>query len=202
MAPVTVLIAVGDPVRKIPSLEDVPDEEPVPIKVIGALLVVVIEPAAAREIPRFDVVVPLPVPVRLIPLPIAVVMRELEPVTKIPSHPLVPVPPRQVPVIEPLVELILPPEDTSRPLLPVDAALLLPAALTMMLPETVVTAELEPLTTMPRLLFPPVGDAVPLRVMLPIPVALNLAEENTPMPSALAPVPPPLPVTEVRPSAV
>src|SRR5690606_26086416 len=104
MSPATVLILVDAPVRKIPSFEDVPEEEPTPTNTIGASLVVVIELAVAREIPRFDVVVPLPVPVRSIPLPVAVVMLDPEPVTKIPLHPLMPVPPEQVPVIEPLVE--------------------------------------------------------------------------------------------------
>jgi hypothetical protein len=93
IAPVTVLTAVEVPVMKIPSLEDVPDAEPVPVKVMGALLVVVISPAAVTKIPRFVVVVPLPMPIRLIPLPVAAVINDPELATKIPEQLSVPVPP-------------------------------------------------------------------------------------------------------------
>ncbi len=191
----TVLTVVETPVMKIPSLEDVPDADPVPIKVIGALFVVVIPPAAASEMPRLDVVVPLPVHVKLIPLPVAVVMRAPVPEIKIPAHPLVPAPPVQVPVMDPLVEEIFPPVETSSPLLFVPA--FPPVPLAMMFPELVETVEELPLTTMPRLEFPPVVDAVPASVIPPGPVAWIFAAAKTPIPSALAPVPAPLPVKEI-----
>jgi hypothetical protein len=191
IAPVTVLTAVEDPVMKIPSLEDDPDAEPVPDKVIGALLVVVIAPPAAREIPRLEVVVPLPVPVRLIPLPVAVVIRELEPITKIPLQPLVPVPPRHVPEIEPLVELIFPAADTSRPLLPVPVALLLPVPLTIRLPETVVMVELDPLTVIP--LQPSVPDA-PVALIVRFPWLEIEPAARIERPTLLLPVPRPVAV--------
>jgi hypothetical protein len=200
IAPAAVL--TEEPVMKMPSLIELPTAEPIPTNVIGALLVVVIEAAADMPKPWLLSVVPTAVPERLMPLPVAVVMIELEPVTRIPRHALVPGPPRHVPVIEPLVELILPPAKTIRPLQKLDAALLPPVPLTMILPETVVTAELLPSTTIPLLAVPPVADPVPFRVMPPLPVALIFEDERTPIPFASIPLPPPLPVTEMSPFAV
>jgi hypothetical protein len=113
--PVTVLTVVDAAVMKIPSFKEDPVVDPFPANVIGAFIVVVIIPAVVRKIPWLFVVVPLPVPVRLIPVPDPVVICDPEAVIKIPLQVLVPVPPKHVPVMEPLVELIFPAAESSSP---------------------------------------------------------------------------------------
>ena len=71
------------PVTNIPSLAEEPVADPVPFRVIGAVLVEVIAPAADTRMPWFVVPVPLPVPVKLME-PVADVIKLLVPSTKIP----------------------------------------------------------------------------------------------------------------------
>jgi hypothetical protein len=126
-------------------------------------------------------------------------MRELVSVTRIPPHPLVPAPPRHVPLIEPLVELILPPTDTKRPRQPDAATPLPPVPLAMMFPEFVETRVLAPVTIIPSLEFPPMTEPVPVRVIDPMPVDVMVPAVSTEIPVAVVPFPLLVPVMLIAP---
>jgi hypothetical protein len=77
------------PVIKIPSLEEEPAEDPVPLKVMGAVLLEVMAPAVETWMPRFVAPLPLPVPVRLM-APVTVEILLFDPSIRIPQLPIVP----------------------------------------------------------------------------------------------------------------
>jgi hypothetical protein len=95
----------------------------------------------------------------------------------------------------PLVVVILPVPETSRPALLVPT--FAPVPLTMIFPELVETVALLPLIKIPRPL--PKVDPVPVRVIAPMPVEVMLPAVSTEIPVVPVLFPLPVPVTLIAP---